>query len=534
MAVVGKTENSSVTPAEMQQNLEVDEEYNKYTPSADYNSTSNKHIFRNKKFTKKRHESKTRRTDQDASNACCSDEDYPQKTSAKHHPPDVHVPHNIPKMMMSINQTIKQMSLKDTNAFCYAAAVASTSGGATGGGGDSAGPIMTLNNQSNLNQEGVGVGDIGVITKEPVARLELDVQKRESLQCNNSPSCNMQVQAHSQGKRRRHRRKQQYKRMAVDVMNDKKCLQQKVPTSNSSEDSGIGKRKRNINIINEMLDLSSKSTSGGSVSVPVPVSNFDGQSAPQWQLDDTDAVMMDCDDLESSSITKVAANLSGQAVLVTEEESGESDTQNGDIESLSDQNQDADDEESDYYNNDSSTTSLSESSFTILNPSKKFIPVHSREIRSGRRRLKTSTSIENEELTKFLQSSKDTTFKWALSSEKERQDIKNLASMYSLSYEEGCDQEEQRVWIQLTKTSKTTTQRRNDMIKAGDRSTFNTYMEGSSLGPLFDTCVTETGEGGENSDGCIDMADGGGRDNVGKGGLSVNQVVNSKRIKKGC
>jgi len=126
--------------------------------------------------------------------------------------------------------------------------------------------------------------------------------------------------------------------MAVDVLNDKKCLQLKVPTSNSSEDSGIGKRKRNI-IINEIMDVGSKTV--GSVNVPVPVSNFEAQAiSRQWQLEDADGVMMDCDDLESNSMTKLAADLSGQGVLVTEEESGESDTQNGDIESLSDQNQD--------------------------------------------------------------------------------------------------------------------------------------------------------------------------------------------------
>ncbi|CAL8118362.1 unnamed protein product [Orchesella dallaii] len=529
MAMLGNCEKSSVPPAEMQQNLEVDEEYNKYTPSADYNSTSNKHIFRNKKFTKKRHESKTRRTDQEGSNACCSDEDYPQRSSSHQpHPKhaEVHVPHSIPKMMMSINQTIKKMSLKDSNAFSIAVASTSGAGDVTHATTTTTTPIS----KSNLNCEIDGVGKIGVVITGSVGNPEIEeLQKQENI---NSSSCTMQAQP--QGKRRRHRRKQQYKRMAVDVLNDKKCLQLKVPTSNSSEDSGIGKRKRNINIINEKMELGAKGTIVGSVSVPVPVSNFDGQSVQPWQLEDTDAVMMDCEDLESSSITKVTASASGHSVLVTEEESGESDTQNGDIESLSDQNQDADDEESDYYNNDSSTTSLSESSFTILNPSKKFIPVHSREIRSGRRRLKTTTSIENEELTKFLQRSKDTTIKWSLSSEKERQDIKNLASMYSLSYEEGCDQEEQRVWIQLTKTSKTTSQRRNDMIKTGDRSTFTTFMEGSSLGPLFDTCVTETAEGGENSDGCINMAESGARDNAGKGGLGINQVVNSKRIKKGC
>ncbi len=126
--------------------------------------------------------------------------------------------------------------------------------------------------------------------------------------------------------------------MAVDVQSDKKCLQLKIPTSNSSEDSGIGKRKRNI---------VPTDTNGGiaNVSVPVPVAahSSSGQSTLKsvneqpmhWQLDhDSDALMMDCEDMESS--TKVV-----QGIHATEEESGgESDTQNDEIESLSDHNQD--------------------------------------------------------------------------------------------------------------------------------------------------------------------------------------------------
>lgn len=76
MAVLANNSEGSSVPPEMAQNLEVDDEYNKYTPSAEYNSTSGRNIFRNKKFTKKRHESKSRRTDhnQDAVNICGSDE----------------------------------------------------------------------------------------------------------------------------------------------------------------------------------------------------------------------------------------------------------------------------------------------------------------------------------------------------------------------------------------------------------------------------------------------------------------------------
>lgn len=76
MAVLANNSEGSSVPPEVAQNLEVDDEYNKYTPSADYNSASGRLIFRNKKFTKKRHESKSRRTDvvDDASNACASDE----------------------------------------------------------------------------------------------------------------------------------------------------------------------------------------------------------------------------------------------------------------------------------------------------------------------------------------------------------------------------------------------------------------------------------------------------------------------------
>lgn len=76
MAVLANNSEGSSVPPEVAQNLEVDDDYNKYTPSADYNSASGRLIFRNKKFTKKRHESKSRRTDvvDDASNACASDE----------------------------------------------------------------------------------------------------------------------------------------------------------------------------------------------------------------------------------------------------------------------------------------------------------------------------------------------------------------------------------------------------------------------------------------------------------------------------
>lgn len=75
MAVLANNSEGSSVPPEMSQNLEVDDEYNKYTPSADYNSTSGRNIFRNKKFTKKRHESKARRTESQESGAvCCSDE----------------------------------------------------------------------------------------------------------------------------------------------------------------------------------------------------------------------------------------------------------------------------------------------------------------------------------------------------------------------------------------------------------------------------------------------------------------------------
>lgn len=194
----------------------------------------------------------------------------------------------------------------------------------------------------------------------------------------------------------------------------------------------------------------------------------------------------------------------------------------------------ADDEESDYYNNDSSTTSLSESSFTILNSSKKFIPVHSREIRSGRRRLKDNYlgTIENEEVSRFIQTPADTVLKVFPSSERERLDLMTIANRYSLSLEEGREQDEHRVWVQFTKTPKTTSaQRKNDLIKAaiGDR-----FTETSSLAVFLDGFVNEGEEGNEISDGCVDGAIGSGTgNNLVRGAVCANQIVNSKRIKKG-
>lgn len=143
--------------------------------------------------------------------------------------------------------------------------------------------------------------------------------------------------------------------MAVDAQtqSDKKCLQLKVPTSNSSEDSGIGKRKRNI-VPTDSNGICSPVVVTR-VSVPVPVvphhnsalmsqgySTLDSvseQRIPVWiDPDNDDAVMMDCEELESNSNTRVVNPSEG--VFGTEEESGESDTQNDDIESLSDHNQD--------------------------------------------------------------------------------------------------------------------------------------------------------------------------------------------------
>lgn len=74
MAVLANNSDGCSVPAKIVENLEMDDDYNKYAPSADYNSTGGRNIFRNKKLTKKRHESKTRRTDQGSTNVCCSDE----------------------------------------------------------------------------------------------------------------------------------------------------------------------------------------------------------------------------------------------------------------------------------------------------------------------------------------------------------------------------------------------------------------------------------------------------------------------------
>jgi len=90
--------------------------------------------------------------------------------------------------------------------------------------------------------------------------------------------------------------------------------------------------------------------------------------------------------------------------------------------------------------------------------------------------------------------------------------------------------------VQFTKTVTTTTQqqRRNEIFKAAttDRSPFPNFTEGTSLVPLYDKLVTE--KEGENSDEFIDEIHGTSNGNAIRGGLGVSQLVNSKRIKKGC
>ncbi len=116
------------------------------------------------------------------------------------------------------------------------------------------------------------------------------------------------------------------------------------------------------------------------------------------------------------------------------------------------------------------------------------------------------------------------------SSEKDKQDMISAGNRCSLSFEEGCDQDNQRNWVQFTKTSQL---RRNDLIKAavGER-----YSDASSnLAVLFDSFVTENGKEDKNSDGCDDD----GIEVVGNAlirssGICANQIINSKRIKKGC
>lgn len=161
--------------------------------------------------------------------------------------------------------------------------------------------------------------------------------------------------------------------------------------------------------------------------------------------------------------------------------------------------------------------------------------MHSREIRSGRRRLKDNhlSSIENEEVSKFIQSPGDTVLKVYPSSDRERQDFMSIANRFSLTLEEGHGNEDQRNWVQFTKTPKTTsTQRKNDMIKAaiGDR-----FTESSSLAAFLDTFGNENGEGGDESDSCMDGGSGASAGNtLIRGAIGTNQLVNSKRIKKGC
>lgn len=75
MAVLGNHSEGSSVPPEVSQGAELDDDYTKCTPSADCSSLYGRNIFRTKKFTKKRHESKARRTESlDTSNQCCSDE----------------------------------------------------------------------------------------------------------------------------------------------------------------------------------------------------------------------------------------------------------------------------------------------------------------------------------------------------------------------------------------------------------------------------------------------------------------------------
>lgn len=285
---------------------------------------------------------------------------------------------------MSINQTIQKMTLKDTHP--------SRSGGASSPVAGPSGvtyPIKISKVDANVpdstdipSGSGGDVEGIGATSSTTMADIDGDMitsgqcdhphqdpqylhpqnQANQQSHCtgNNSSSCNLPT--HAQGKRRRHRRKQQYKRMAVDVQSDKKCRQLKVPTSNSSEDSGIGKRKRNI-VVADGNTATSSGQSGATGDVMFskgpPVSAVASTSGTQrhsphfmqfpnhhtsedhWQLEpDSDAVMMDCDDVESSSVRVDGGLNNSQGILVTEEESGESDTQNDDVESLSDHNQD--------------------------------------------------------------------------------------------------------------------------------------------------------------------------------------------------